>query len=79
MERTGEKIELPNGEKIELKQMLETIRKELISPNGDLKVGHDIAEWDEAPSPSEVKQKIDGKSYEERSGRLLTDHLQVAR
>ena len=58
------------------KQVLE---KEFINPNGDLKVGHDIAEWDDAPSPSEVKQKTDGNAYEERSGTLLADDLKVAR
>ena len=60
-------------------ELRESLAKEFVSPNGDLKIGHDIAEWDEAPSPSEVKEKIDGKSYEERSGTLLTDDLQVAR
>ena len=63
---------------------LEEARKEILGyefiiPNGDLKVGHDVAEWDDAPSPSEVKQKTDGYAYEERSGTLLTDDLQVAR
>ena len=53
--------------------------KELIAPNSDLKVGNEIAEWDEAPSSSEMDEKIGGKSYEERSGKLLTDDLQVAR
>ena len=55
------------------------LRKEFTNPNGDLKVGHDIAEWNDAPSPSEVKQKTHGSAYEERSGTLLTDDLQVAR
>ena len=56
-----------------------SILKELITPNGDLKVGHDIAEWDAAPSPLEVKEKTNGNSYEERSGTLLTDDLKAAR
>ncbi len=55
------------------------LRKEFINPNGDLKVGHDIAEWDFVPDPREVMQKTDNNNYEERSGTLLTDDLQVAR
>ena len=55
------------------------LRKEFTNPNGDLKVGHDIAEWDFVPDPREVMQKTDNNNYEERSGTLLTDDLQVAR
>ena len=53
--------------------------KQIVAPNNDLEVGNEIAEWDEAPTSSDMEEKIGGKSYEERSGKLLTDDLQVAR
>ena len=62
-----------------LRNIFEAVTEEFVLPNGDIQFGHDIAAWDEAPSPSEVNNRTNGQPYEKRSGTLLTDDLQVAR
>ena len=60
-------------------QVFNAVTEEFVVPSGDIKLGDEIAAWDEAPSSSDVNNKTNGKPYEKRSGTLLTDDLQVAR
>ena len=51
----------------------------MISPNDDLKIGDQIAEWNDAPAPSNVMEKTNGKDYERKSGTILDEDVQEAR
>ena len=60
-----------------MKERLQT--RKIIDPSNDLKIGAQVAQWNDKPSEARVLKETHGRKYESETGKILDEDVQEAR